>query len=82
MIELIDIESKEKVRLSYTMVAREFLDSPVSEEERGFIVNMMVYLDFMERRRGLKIVKLNSADWEGLLQATALCEEDSSREVA
>ena len=82
MIELINIESKEKVRLSYTKVAKEFLNSPVSEEERGFMVNMMVFLDFMERKRSLKFVKLNSADWEELWQATSLFEADSSREVA
>jgi len=82
MIELIHTESNKKLKLSYNQVAKEFLESPVSEEERGFIVNMIVFLDFMERKRSLKFVKLNSADWEELWLATTLNDPDSSKEVA
>jgi len=82
MIELIHSESNKKLKLSYNQVAKEFLESPVSEEERGFIVNMIVFLDFMERKRSLKFVKLNSADWEELWLATTLNDPDSSKEVA
>ncbi len=82
MIELAHTESNKKLKLSYNQVAKEFLESPVSEEERGFIVNMIVFLDFMERKRSLKFVKLNSADWEELWLATTLNDPDSSKEVA
>jgi hypothetical protein len=82
MIEFIHTENRGSIKLSYSTVAREFLDSPISEEERGFIVNMMVYLDFLERKRRLKIVKLNSADWEGLRQATTLYDDEQKKEVA
>ena len=82
MIEFIHTENSGGVKLSYNTVAREFLDSPISEEERGFIVNMMVYLDFLERKKGWKFVKLNSADWEGLRQATTLYDEVQTKDVA
>ena len=82
MIELVDIREKNRFRLSYTKVASEFLNSPISEEEGGFIVNMMLYLDFIERRRGLKFVKLTRADWEGLWQATSLDDSTSYNVVA
>jgi len=82
MVEFIHTENSGSIKLSYSAVAREFLESPISEEDRGLIVNMMVYLDFLDRKKGLKFVKLNSAEWEGLQQATTLQEADSKREVA
>ena len=82
MITFVDKKTKKKEKVTYQKVAQEFLDSPVSEEERGFLVNMMIYLDFVERRRGLVVEKLNSVDWEELYQATILLNADLAKEVA
>ena len=81
MIRFLDIDNNREVNLSYTQVAREFLDSPVSEEERGFVVNMMIFLDYIDRKKGLKFVKLNEEDWEELYQAAIREDMEFSKEL-
>lgn len=70
MINFIDKRNGEIIKLNYNSVAQEFLVSPENIEERGFVVNMMIFFDYMEKKQGLKFVKLKSVDWEELWLAT------------
>ncbi len=70
MINFIDNRNGEIIKLSYNSVAQEFLVSPENIEGRGFVVNMMIFFDYMEKKQGLKFVKLKSVDWEELWLAT------------
>lgn len=82
MINFINQRNEEIVNLSYTKVAQEFLVSQANIEERGFVVNMMIFLDYMEEKQGLKFVKLNSVDWEELWQATTRVKLGSNLKLA
>ena len=82
MINFINQRNEEIVKLSYTKVAQEFLVSPENKEKRGFVVNMMIFFDYMEEKEGLKFVKLNSVDWEELWQATTRVKLGSNLKLA
>ena len=70
MIEFIDINDDKKVKRSYEQVAIEFLNSPEGKMRGGFVLNMIFFLDLLEKEKGLKFVRMEGVDWEELYKAT------------
>lgn len=82
MIEFIT-SAGEKIYLSYAEIAKEFLDSPLSEEERDAAVNLIIFMDFLQRKRDLKFVKMRDSDWEGLwIETRKLIQKEKALKVA
>lgn len=57
--------------LSYDELVKEFLNSHLSTRRRGFIIEMILFLDYTAKKRGLTFVRLQRADWAQLILASS-----------
>ena len=69
MIRFINKFDDKDELLSYDELAKDFLNSPQSEKGRGFMIGMILFLDFIAKKKGLKFVRLQKADWTQLILA-------------
>lgn len=66
MIQFENLKSGEEISKSYEELVNEYLKSPLSEENGGFVLNMMIFLDHMSRKTGFKFQKIADKDWSAL----------------
>ncbi len=66
MIQFENLKSGEEISKSYKELVLEYLQSPLSEEKGGFVLNMMIFLDHMSRKTGFKFQKITDKDWYAL----------------
>ncbi len=66
MIYFEDLKSGKNISKTYNELVNEYLQSPVSEEDHGFVISMMIFLNHMNRKMGLKFTKITNKDWNAL----------------
>jgi hypothetical protein len=66
MIYFKDLKNGTNISKTYKELVSEYLRSPVSEEDNGFLINMMIFLNHLNRKMGLKFSRITKSDWNAL----------------
>lgn len=71
MIQFIHNDRGEAVK-SYAEVARELLESPVGDLKLDFVTRIILFMDYLDQEKGLRVRVLKSGDWKKLEEATSV----------
>jgi len=71
MIQFIHNDRGEVVK-SYAEVARELLESPVGDVELDFVTSIILFMDYLDKEKRLRVRVMKPGDWKKLEEATRI----------